>query len=64
MDHHIQNNRKKDYMRKLDIRVKRWVRISLPHMSQEDQQKMIDALIHEGENIYDEVSIILNQTEE
>ena len=52
--------RKTEYLRKLDIRIKRWVRLTLPDAPIEEQQEAIAKLIDEGEKMYDEVSLILN----
>lgn len=54
---------KREYLRKLDIRVKRWVRMEFPHLSKEKTNEMIEKLISEGEKIYDEVTLILNREE-
>jgi len=57
----VYSNEKKDYLRKLDIRIKRWVRMAMPDLTSEESDQFIEKLISEGEKIYDEVEIILNK---
>ena len=56
-----QREEKKEYLRKLDIRIRRWIRVTMINSSTEEQDKMTEDLLQEGEKLYDEVCIILNR---
>jgi hypothetical protein len=58
-----EKDRKLEYLRKLDIRVKKWVRSNFQSLSKAETDKMIKALVEEGERLYDEVNFILNVEE-
>ena len=47
-----------EYIRKLVIRTRRWIRREYPDMSKDETKTMSDRMILEGEKMYDEIALI------